>query len=89
MLYVGNCPTATETPIHVVTAKDTSKQLVITAYEPKLSGYEDQEETRMMCVICQYGETEPGTTMVALTIDDTTIVIRDVPAHICTICGEE
>jgi YgiT-type zinc finger domain-containing protein len=43
----------------------------------------------MKCVICQYGETEPGTTTVALTRDDTTIVIRDVPAHICATCGEE
>ncbi len=43
----------------------------------------------MKCVICQYGETEPGTTTVALTRDDTTIVIRDVPALICTTCGEE
>jgi len=43
----------------------------------------------MKCVICQYGETEPGTTTVALTRDDTTIVIREVPAQICTICGEE
>ena len=43
----------------------------------------------MMCVICQYGETEPGTTTVALTRDDPTIVIRDVSAHICTTCGEE
>ena len=43
----------------------------------------------MNCVICQYGETEPGTTTVALTRDETTIVIRDVPALICTICGEE
>jgi YgiT-type zinc finger domain-containing protein len=53
------------------------------------TGYEDQEETLMKCVICQYGETEPGTTTVALTRDDTTIVIRDVPALICTTCGEE
>jgi YgiT-type zinc finger domain-containing protein len=45
--------------------------------------------TRMKCVICQYGETEPGTTTVALTRDDTTIVISDVPALICSICGEE
>jgi YgiT-type zinc finger domain-containing protein len=51
--------------------------------------YEDQEETLMKCVICQYGETEPGTTTVALTRDETTIVIRDVPALICTTCGEE
>ena len=43
----------------------------------------------MKCVICKYGETEPGTTTVALTRDDTTIVIRDVPAQICTTCGEE
>jgi len=43
----------------------------------------------MKCVICQYGESEPGSTTVALTRIDTTIVIRDVPAHICTICGEE
>jgi YgiT-type zinc finger domain-containing protein len=41
------------------------------------------------CVICQYGETEPGTTTVTLTRDETTIVIRDVPAQICTTCGEE
>lgn len=34
----------------------------------------------MKCVICQYGETEPGTTTVALTRDETTIVICDVPA---------
>ena len=35
------------------------------------------------------GETEPGTTMVALTRDDTHIVIRDVPTHIFTTCVEE
>ena len=44
---------------------------------------------QLVIVICQYGETELGTTTVALTRDDTTIVIRDVPALICTICGEE
>jgi len=43
----------------------------------------------MKCIICQYGETEPGTTTVALTRGETTIVIRDVPAEICPICGEE
>ncbi len=43
----------------------------------------------MKCVICQYGETEPGTTTVTLTRDETTVVIRDVPAQICTTCGEE
>jgi YgiT-type zinc finger domain-containing protein len=48
-----------------------------------------QEEKGMKCVICQYGETEPVTTTVTLTRDETTVVIRDVPAQICTICGEE
>jgi len=43
----------------------------------------------MKCVICQYGETEPGTTTVTLTREGTTVVIRDVPAQICSICGEE
>lgn len=43
----------------------------------------------MNCVICHYGETEPGTRTVALTRGETTIVIRDVPAQICTVCGEE
>jgi YgiT-type zinc finger domain-containing protein len=35
------------------------------------------------------GVTESGTTKVAFTRDETTIVIRDVPAQICTTCGEE
>jgi YgiT-type zinc finger domain-containing protein len=35
----------------------------------------------MKCIICQYGETEPGTTTVTLTRDETTIVIHDVPAQ--------
>jgi YgiT-type zinc finger domain-containing protein len=43
----------------------------------------------MRCVICQYGETELGMTTVALTRGETTVVIRDVPAQICTTCGEE
>jgi len=51
--------------------------------------YEDKEETLVKCVICQYGETEPGTTTVTLTREETTVVIRGVPAQICTTCGEE
>lgn len=42
----------------------------------------------MKCAICQYGETELGFTFVALTRDETTVVIRDVPALICITCGE-
>lgn len=43
----------------------------------------------MKCVICQYGETEAEATTVTLTRGEATIVIRAVPAQICTICGEE
>ena len=50
---------------------------------------EDQEEAGMKCLICEYGETEPGTTTVTLTRGETTIVMREVPAQICTTCGEE
>ncbi len=32
---------------------------------------------------------KPGTATVALTRDETTVVIREVPALICTTCGEE
>jgi YgiT-type zinc finger domain-containing protein len=43
----------------------------------------------MQCVFCGHGETEPGTATVTLTPENTTIVIRDVPAEVCTTCGEE
>jgi len=47
VLNVGNCPTATETPIHVVAAEDRIKQLVIviTAYEPTLNKWEPDKKT--------------------------------------------
>ena len=53
------------------------------------TGYEVQEEALIKCAICHYGETEPGTTTVALTRGETTIVIRNVPSQICATCGEE
>lgn len=53
------------------------------------SRYENQEEAIVKCVICQYGDTEAGTTTVTLTRGETTVVIREVPAQICTTCGEE
>lgn len=42
----------------------------------------------MNCSICRQGETHPGLTTVILTRDDTTIVIKSVPADICDNCGE-
>lgn len=42
----------------------------------------------MNCVICKQGESRPGTTTVALTRGETTIIIKNVPADICENCGE-
>ena len=42
----------------------------------------------MKCVICKYGETEPGTTTITLERDNTTLVIKNVPADVCQYCGE-
>ena len=42
----------------------------------------------MKCSICRQGETYPGLTTVTLTRDDTTIIIKGVPAEICDNCGE-
>ena len=47
------------------------------------------EEKDMRCVICKQGETQSGTATVTLERDGMTLVIRHVPARICTNCGEE
>ena len=47
------------------------------------------EEKGMRCVICKRGETQSGTATVTLERDGMTLVIRHVPARICTNCGEE
>ena len=43
----------------------------------------------MKCMICKHGETKLGTTTVTLEKDRTTIVFKEVPAHICDNCGEK
>ena len=42
----------------------------------------------MRCVICKHGETQPGTVTVTLERDNTTVVIKSVPAQICENCAE-
>ena len=42
----------------------------------------------MQCVMCTQGETEPGTTTMALERDTTTVVFKYVPAEVCQVCGE-
>ena len=42
----------------------------------------------MKCVICKQGATKNGTTTVTLERDETTLVMRLVPARVCENCGE-
>ncbi len=42
----------------------------------------------MKCVICKLGETEPGFTTVTLERGDLLLVTRQVPAQVCSNCGE-
>ena len=42
----------------------------------------------MRCVICKTGKTEPAFVTVTLTRGDTSVIIKNTPAQICTTCGE-
>lgn len=42
----------------------------------------------MTCVICKLGETNEGLATVTLHRNQSTIIIKDVPAQICKNCGE-
>jgi len=42
----------------------------------------------MKCVICREGETVEGLTTVTVTRNDAIIFFKDVPALICSNCGE-
>ena len=43
----------------------------------------------MKCVVCKHGEVTMGTATVTLERGKTTLVIKGVPARVCTNCGEE
>ena len=42
----------------------------------------------MKCVICKQGETQLGATTVTFERNGLTMVIKNVPAQVCTNCGE-
>ena len=42
----------------------------------------------MKCTICRNGETSEGKVTVSLERGETTVVIKKVPAEVCTNCGE-
>ena len=42
----------------------------------------------MKCVICNLGTTHPGTTTMTLERENSTLVVKQVPALVCENCGE-
>lgn len=42
----------------------------------------------MKCVICNLGRTRPGTTTMTLERENSTLVVKQVPAQVCDNCGE-
>jgi YgiT-type zinc finger domain-containing protein len=42
----------------------------------------------MRCVMCKHGETAPGLTIVTLNQAERILVFKDVPADVCSDCGE-
>jgi YgiT-type zinc finger domain-containing protein len=43
----------------------------------------------MNCVICKRGVTTQGTATITLERENTTLVVKGVPAQVCENCGEE
>lgn len=43
----------------------------------------------MRCTACKNGVTRMGTVTVSIDRDSTVVVVRGVPAEVCTTCGEE
>lgn len=52
------------------------------------NGEPAQEEKALKCVICKKGNTAPGTTTVTLERDGLVLVVQEVPAQVCSNCGE-
>ncbi|MHB8576673.1 MAG: type II toxin-antitoxin system MqsA family antitoxin [Dehalococcoidia bacterium] len=46
-------------------------------------------EEAVNCVICKHGTLVSGAATVMLERDATTLVVKGVPALVCTVCGEE
>ena len=43
----------------------------------------------MKCVICEQAETRPGVTTVTFERGDSVFVVKEVPAQVCSNCGED
>ena len=42
----------------------------------------------MRCVVCKTGEVKPGTTTLTAERGEMTLVLKGVPARVCSSCGE-
>jgi len=42
----------------------------------------------MQCLICKHGDTRPGHSTVTMARSGTTLVLKGVPAEVCSNCGE-
>jgi YgiT-type zinc finger domain-containing protein len=42
----------------------------------------------MNCIICREGQTAPGQATVTLQRNESTIIFKNVPAQVCSNCGE-
>lgn len=43
----------------------------------------------MKCSLCKHGDMQPGRATITLSRAGITVVFQDVPAEICTHCGEQ
>jgi YgiT-type zinc finger domain-containing protein len=43
----------------------------------------------MRCITCKNGETHEGRVTMSIDRGSVVVVVRDVPAQVCTTCGEE
>ncbi len=42
----------------------------------------------MRCPLCRQGALQPGSADKVMSLDATTLVVKDVPASVCDTCGE-
>lgn len=42
----------------------------------------------MRCVLCKHGETAPGRTTETYELGSAVVVVRGIPAEVCSQCGE-
>lgn len=86
-------------PIHVVASydPDTQKVYIITAYKPGLEHFKPgfkiekkmiDQQLSTLCPLCK-GKKQPGKTTFTVDLGFGVVVIRNVPATVCSHCGAD